>query len=227
MISQSTKRSPCSVLQMMPSKMSSSGAASTSFTSPTGVPSDASTGVPGSSASQDSGKPSSIRRNPTRGRPRHNRRVAYDEDLANRIRELLSDEPGLTEQKMFGGLAFLINGNMSVSASGQGGLLLRVDPDQTDKLSEQRHAAPFVMRGTRRRRRATVAGHALADLTHLSATRRARWKMIKTELPLAPLVACVAPPVCAGAVADLSPPAEAEDRGVPRSFTDSTQGSRP
>jgi TfoX/Sxy family transcriptional regulator of competence genes len=73
--------------------------------------------------------------------------VAYDEDLANRIRELVSNEPGLTEKKMFGGLAFLINGNMSVSASGQGGLLLRVDPDQTDKLSEQKHAEPFVMRG--------------------------------------------------------------------------------
>jgi TfoX/Sxy family transcriptional regulator of competence genes len=73
--------------------------------------------------------------------------VAYDEDLANRIRELVSNESGVTEKKMFGGLAFLINGNMSVSASGQGGLLLRVEPDQTDKLSEQKHAEPFVMRG--------------------------------------------------------------------------------
>jgi TfoX/Sxy family transcriptional regulator of competence genes len=73
--------------------------------------------------------------------------VAYDEDLANRIRELVADVPGVTEKKMFGGLAFLINGNMSVSASGQGGLLLRVDPEQTDKLTEQKHAEPFVMRG--------------------------------------------------------------------------------
>ena len=73
--------------------------------------------------------------------------MAYDEDLANRIRELVADEQGLTEKKMFGGLAFLINGNMSVSASGQGGLLLRVDPDETDKLSGQKHAEPFVMRG--------------------------------------------------------------------------------
>jgi TfoX/Sxy family transcriptional regulator of competence genes len=73
--------------------------------------------------------------------------VAYDEDLANRIRELVSSEPGLTEKRMFGGLAFLINGNMSVSASGQGGLLLRVDPDQTDDLLGKPHAEPFVMRG--------------------------------------------------------------------------------
>ncbi|HEX6457685.1 MAG TPA: TfoX/Sxy family protein [Thermoleophilaceae bacterium] len=73
--------------------------------------------------------------------------MAYDEDLANRIRELLADERAVTEKKMFGGLAFLINGNMAVSASGQGGLLLRVDPDHTDKLTERPHAEPFVMRG--------------------------------------------------------------------------------
>jgi len=73
--------------------------------------------------------------------------VAYDEDLANRIRELLGAEHGLTEKRMFGGLAFLINGNMAVSASGQGGLLLRVDPDETDALVAKPHAQRFVMRG--------------------------------------------------------------------------------
>jgi hypothetical protein len=73
--------------------------------------------------------------------------MAYDEDLANRIRELVADEPGLTEQKMFGGLAFLIGGHMSVSASGQGGLLLRIDPEQTEELVAKPHAQPFVMRG--------------------------------------------------------------------------------
>lgn len=73
--------------------------------------------------------------------------MAYDADLANRIRELISAEDGLTEKRMFGGLAFLINGNMSVSASSQGGLLLRVDPEETDELVEQPHAEPFVMRG--------------------------------------------------------------------------------
>jgi TfoX/Sxy family transcriptional regulator of competence genes len=73
--------------------------------------------------------------------------MAYDEDLANRIRELVSTEDGLTEQRMFGGLAFLIDGNMSVSASGQGGLLVRVDPAETDVLLAKQHAAPFEMRG--------------------------------------------------------------------------------
>src|ERR1700746_3837829 len=58
-------------------------------------------------------------------------RMAYDEELANRIRELVAGEDGVVEKKMFGGLAFLIGGNMSVSASGRGGLLLRVDPGQT------------------------------------------------------------------------------------------------
>ena len=55
--------------------------------------------------------------------------MAYDEDLANRIRELIAAEPGVTEQRMFGGLAFLVGGNMAVAASGQGGLMVRVDPE--------------------------------------------------------------------------------------------------
>ena len=73
--------------------------------------------------------------------------MAYDEDLANRIRELILEEPGVTEQRMFGGLAFLIDGHMSVSASGRGGLLLRVDPADTEKLLKKPHAEPFEMRG--------------------------------------------------------------------------------
>ncbi len=77
--------------------------------------------------------------------------VAYDEDLANRIRELIAAEPGVTEKRMFGGLAFLIGGHMSVTASRQGGLMVRVDPDQTDDLLAKSHAAPFQMRGRRLR----------------------------------------------------------------------------
>ena len=73
--------------------------------------------------------------------------MAYDEDLANRIRDLVVSEPGVTEKRMFGGLAFLIDGNMSVSASGQGGLLLRVDPTETDALLGKPYAHPFEMRG--------------------------------------------------------------------------------
>src|SRR3954465_12071948 len=73
--------------------------------------------------------------------------VAYDEDLANRVRELVQDEPGLTEKRMFGGLAFLVHGNMAVSASSQGGLLLRIDPAQADTLTAEPQVRRFEMRG--------------------------------------------------------------------------------
>ncbi len=74
--------------------------------------------------------------------------MSYDEDLANRIRELIAGEPNVSEQKMFGGLAFLVGGNMAVAASGgQGGLMVRVDPDATAELVARPHAQPFVMRG--------------------------------------------------------------------------------
>jgi hypothetical protein len=73
--------------------------------------------------------------------------MAYDLELADRLREQVGGEKGLTEKAMFGGLAFLINGNMAVSASGQGGLLLRVDPARTEELIQDPHAARFVMRG--------------------------------------------------------------------------------
>ena len=73
--------------------------------------------------------------------------MAYDEELAERIRERLAGEEGIVEKRMFGGLAFLIDGNMSVAASGQGGLMVRVDPDETDALLAKPHAAPMVMRG--------------------------------------------------------------------------------
>ena len=70
--------------------------------------------------------------------------MAYDEDLADLIRELIGDEPNLTEQAMFGGLAFLIGGNMSVAASGQGGLLVRVGPEG---VRTKRQLGPWVKRG--------------------------------------------------------------------------------
>jgi hypothetical protein len=68
--------------------------------------------------------------------------MAYDEALAGRIRELLANEAGLTEQKMFGGLAFLIGGNMAVAASGQGGVLVRVDPEESDSIVASTSARP-------------------------------------------------------------------------------------
>jgi TfoX/Sxy family transcriptional regulator of competence genes len=79
----------------------------------------------------------------------YDRCVAYDEKLADRIRDLVSDQPDLTEQRMFGGLAFLIGGNMAVGASGQGGILVRVDPAQSDALVATTNARLMDMRGRR------------------------------------------------------------------------------
>jgi hypothetical protein len=68
--------------------------------------------------------------------------VAYDEDLANRIRELIAGDPDVTEKKMFGGLAFLVGGNMSIAASGEGGLMVRGDPQDVGALLTKPHARP-------------------------------------------------------------------------------------
>ena len=73
--------------------------------------------------------------------------MAYDEELADRIRALVADESDLTEQRMFGGLAFLIGGNMAVAASGQGGMMVRVDPAESDTIVAKTDARPMVMRG--------------------------------------------------------------------------------
>jgi hypothetical protein len=73
--------------------------------------------------------------------------MAYDEDLADRIRELIAGEAGVTEMRMFGGLAFLIGGHMAVSASGEGGVMVRVDPADTDSLVAGDNARIVEMRG--------------------------------------------------------------------------------
>ncbi|MGN6694363.1 MAG: TfoX/Sxy family protein [Aquihabitans sp.] len=74
--------------------------------------------------------------------------MAYDEAIAARIRDLLAAEPDVTEKKMFGGLAFLVGGNMAVAASGQGGILVRVDPADHDALLSRTKAEPMIMRGS-------------------------------------------------------------------------------
>jgi hypothetical protein len=81
----------------------------------------------------------------------YDRHVAYDEELADRIRELVESDSDPTEQKMFGGLAFLIGGNMAVAASGQGGALVRVDPAQSETLVATTNARLLEMRGRRMR----------------------------------------------------------------------------
>jgi TfoX/Sxy family transcriptional regulator of competence genes len=101
--------------------------------------------------------------------------VAYDEQLADRIREQIGDEPTLTEKKMFGGLAFLIGGNMAVGASGQGGILVRVDPEESDRLVETTTAYPMEMRGRQ------MAGWLRVDTDDLGADDElAKWVEIGT-----------------------------------------------
>ena len=89
--------------------------------------------------------------------------MAYDVDLADRIREVMHGEPGLTERRMFGGLAFLIHGNMAVSASSQGGLLLRVNPAEVDSLISEPRVRRFEMRGRKMAGWLRVAAEVVED----------------------------------------------------------------
>jgi TfoX/Sxy family transcriptional regulator of competence genes len=96
--------------------------------------------------------------------------MAYDEELAARIRDLVSGQAGLTEQKMFGGLGFLVGGNMAVAASGQGGILVRVDPEQSDTLVATTAAHTMEMRGREMR------GWLRVDAADVSTKRElSRW----------------------------------------------------
>lgn len=76
--------------------------------------------------------------------------MAYDEELAFRLRAQLETLDGITDKRMFGGLAFLLNGNLLVAASSKGNLMLRVDPHRADQLLEQPHVIPMEMGGGRR-----------------------------------------------------------------------------
>jgi TfoX/Sxy family transcriptional regulator of competence genes len=73
--------------------------------------------------------------------------MAYDEDLADRVRELVGREPGLAERRMFGGLAMMVGGNMAVVIRGAGGLMVRVDPAESEQLQTAPGVQAAVMRG--------------------------------------------------------------------------------
>jgi hypothetical protein len=88
--------------------------------------------------------------------------MAYDEELAGRIRTLLGDRAGATEKKMFGGLAFLIGGNLAIAARGQGGILVRVDPEESDELVATTSAELMEMRGR------SMAGWLRVDTAHVT-----------------------------------------------------------
>ena len=101
--------------------------------------------------------------------------IAYDEELAGRIRDLVGDEPGLTEQKMFGGLAFLIGGNMAIAASGQGGILVHADPAESDSLVASTDAYLMEMRGKQ------MAGWLRVDPEHVGRKQQlAKWVEVGT-----------------------------------------------
>ena len=101
--------------------------------------------------------------------------MAFDEELATRIRELIGTEPDLSEKRMFGGLAFLVGGNMAIAASGQGGILVRADPAESDALVEQTNAEPAVMRGR------PMTGWLRVETEHLQTERElAKWVEIGT-----------------------------------------------
>jgi len=96
--------------------------------------------------------------------------MPYDEQLADRIRELLAHEPSLTEKKMFGGIGFMVGGNMAVGASSQGGILVRVDPEQSDELVSSTEAYPMEMRGRQ------MAGWLRVDGEHVQTPAElAKW----------------------------------------------------
>jgi hypothetical protein len=101
--------------------------------------------------------------------------MAYDEELAGRIRDLVGDEPNLKEQKMFGGLAFLIGGNMAIAASGQGGILVNADPEESDALVASTDAYLMEMRGKQMR------GWLRVDPEHVGTKRQlAKWVELGT-----------------------------------------------
>jgi TfoX/Sxy family transcriptional regulator of competence genes len=95
--------------------------------------------------------------------------MAYDEELAGRIRKLVAGEPGLEEKKMFGGLGFMVGGNMAVAASGQGGLLVRVDPEESEALVASTPAYPMEMRGRQ------MAGWLRVDSEHVAGAELDVW----------------------------------------------------
>jgi TfoX/Sxy family transcriptional regulator of competence genes len=106
--------------------------------------------------------------------------MAYDEDLANRLRELLADEDAVTEKKMFGGLAFLVRGNMAVSASRNGGLLARIDPADTEAALARPHVKLMEMRGRTMDGWITVAPEGLKTKRDLGAWVKRSLSFVRT-----------------------------------------------
>jgi len=109
--------------------------------------------------------------------------MAYDEELAHRIRELLAEEEGVSEMSMFGGLAFLLDGNMSVAASSKGGLMVRVGPDHSEAALARPHARPMEMRGRAMTGWVRVDAEGLATKRQLAAWVRRGVRFARSLAP--------------------------------------------
>lgn len=95
--------------------------------------------------------------------------MAYDEQLADRIRSLIGADRDVVEKRMFGGVGFMTAGNLAIAASGQGGILVRVDPDDSERLVAETAAEVAVMRGR------PMAGWLRVASEHLGGDELARW----------------------------------------------------
>lgn len=109
--------------------------------------------------------------------------MPYDPDLVERIREIVATHKGVTEKRMFGGLAFLIDGHMAVAASGKGGLMVRVPPEETEKLLHRAHVAPMVMSGRELRGWLRIDGDGVRTTRQLQSWVRRSVDHVKTLPP--------------------------------------------
>jgi TfoX/Sxy family transcriptional regulator of competence genes len=109
--------------------------------------------------------------------------MPYDEDLANRIRELLGEEDGISEKKMFGGLAFLVGGHMSVCASGSGGLLARIERGESEAALKREHVTLMQMGGRTMRGWLRVAPEGLRTKRELASWVRRSVAYARTLAP--------------------------------------------
>jgi TfoX/Sxy family transcriptional regulator of competence genes len=109
--------------------------------------------------------------------------MPYDEDLANSLRELLAQEDAITEKKIFGGLAFLLHGHMTVSASRKGGMLVRIHPADTDAALALPHVALMRMRGRVMEGWLTVAPEGLRTMPEIAHWVEASLTYVRTLPP--------------------------------------------
>jgi hypothetical protein len=146
--------------------------------------------------------------------------MAYDEELAHRIREVLSGQRGITEKAMFGGLAFLLNGNMAVSASGQGGLLVRIDPADTSAALAKPHVGLMVMGGRSMDGWIRVAPEGIKTKRELGA-----W--VKRGVDYAGSLPAKGPKKAGAAKAGVATKAGVANKAVPAKKAKATKATRP